>query len=84
MLTKEDKFEDNEDEYILQRDWEGLLPNRYWVVDLLEINGEIGTSVANHVIFPDVEKNKRKASFRFTLQKRRSFIEERQFQIRLK
>lgn len=60
MLTKEDKFEDNEDEYILQRDWEGLLPNRYWVVDLLEINGEIGTSVANHVIFPDVEKIKGK------------------------
>lgn len=56
-------FEDNEDEDILQRAWEGLLPNRILIYCLKhEIDEEIGTPVRNHIIFPDVEEKKRKPS----------------------
>ncbi|KAJ7960851.1 protein ENHANCED DOWNY MILDEW 2-like [Quillaja saponaria] len=50
-------FEDIEDEHIITRAWEGLLPNRILIYCLKhEIDDELGTPLRDHVKFPDVVK----------------------------
>ncbi|XP_030931311.1 protein ENHANCED DOWNY MILDEW 2-like isoform X1 [Quercus lobata] len=53
-------FEYNNDEDILQRAWDGLLPNRILIYCLdHEINKELGTPLRDHLKFPDAKGIKR-------------------------
>ncbi|KAK9268634.1 hypothetical protein L1049_000391 [Liquidambar formosana] len=62
-LPRKIAFEDLEEEDIIQRAWEGLLPNRILIYCLKhEIDEEIGTPIRKHIKFPDVEKKKNIAS----------------------
>ncbi|XP_042484448.1 protein ENHANCED DOWNY MILDEW 2 [Macadamia integrifolia] len=64
-LPKEIAFEDSEDEDIIQRAWEDLLPNRILIYCLDHgIDEDIGTPVRDHILFPDdVERKKKKRPF---------------------
>ncbi|XP_010252648.1 PREDICTED: protein ENHANCED DOWNY MILDEW 2 isoform X2 [Nelumbo nucifera] len=60
-LPREIAFEDSEDDDIIQRAWEDLLPNRILIYCLKhDIDEELGTPIRNHIIFPDVEVKKKK------------------------
>ncbi|XP_059666481.1 protein ENHANCED DOWNY MILDEW 2 [Cornus florida] len=63
-LPRKIAFEDLEEEDIIQRAWEDLLPNRILIYCLKhEINDEIGTPIRNHIKFPkDLENKKRRTS----------------------
>lgn len=63
-LPRKIAFEDDEDEGIIQRAWEGLIPNRILIYCLKhEIDDELGTPIRNHIRFPNIgEKKKRPAS----------------------
>ncbi|XP_075669468.1 protein ENHANCED DOWNY MILDEW 2 [Castanea sativa] len=73
-LPRKIAFEDIEDEGIVARAWEGLLPNRILIYCLKhEIDEELGTPIRDHVKFPGVkttfekkkvtvEENKKQAS----------------------
>ncbi|KAL0908131.1 hypothetical protein M5K25_022604 [Dendrobium thyrsiflorum] len=59
-LPRKIAFEDDEDEDIIQRAWEGLLPNRILIYCLKhEIDDELGTPYRDHIIFPEVHEKKR-------------------------
>ncbi|KAM7498945.1 hypothetical protein LguiA_023359 [Lonicera macranthoides] len=63
-LPRRIAFEDMEDEGIIQRAWEDLLPNRILIYCLdHEIDDEIATPSRNHIKFPNIgQKKKMKAS----------------------
>ncbi|XP_059662429.1 protein ENHANCED DOWNY MILDEW 2-like isoform X2 [Cornus florida] len=63
-LPRKIAFEDLEDEGIIQRAWEGLIPNRILIYCLKhEIDDEFMTPIRNHIKFPKVaEKKKNRAS----------------------
>ncbi|KAF3778304.1 ENHANCED DOWNY MILDEW 2 protein [Nymphaea thermarum] len=59
-LPREISFEDEDDEDIIQRAWDDLLPNRVLIYCLEhEIDEELGTPARDHLIFPE-ESLKRK------------------------
>ncbi|PKU65354.1 hypothetical protein MA16_Dca024422 [Dendrobium catenatum] len=59
-LPRKIAFEDDEDEDIIQRAWEGLLPNRILIYCLKhEIDDELGTPYRDHIIFPEIHEKKR-------------------------
>ncbi|CAK9163878.1 unnamed protein product [Ilex paraguariensis] len=54
-------FEDVEEEGIVQRAWEGLMPNRILIYCLKhEIDDELATPVRNHIKFPFDDRQKKK------------------------
>ncbi|XP_020252889.1 protein ENHANCED DOWNY MILDEW 2-like isoform X1 [Asparagus officinalis] len=69
-LPRRIAFDDIEEEGIIQRAWEGLLPHRILIYCLKhKIDEDLGTPIRNHIVFPqiperskpaDVQKNKRK------------------------
>ncbi|XP_028059783.1 protein ENHANCED DOWNY MILDEW 2-like isoform X2 [Camellia sinensis] len=71
-------FEDLEDEGILQRAWEGLIPNRILIYYLEhEIDDEIRTPSRNHIKFPDDGQNKERQALELLLSKRKVLQKER-------
>ncbi|XP_020593200.1 protein ENHANCED DOWNY MILDEW 2 [Phalaenopsis equestris] len=59
-LPRKIAFEDDEDEDIIQRAWEGLLPNRILIYCLKhEIDEELGTPYRDHIVFPELHEKKR-------------------------
>lgn len=60
-LPRKIAFEDDdEDEDIIQRAWDGLLPNRILIYCLKhEIDEELGTPRRNHIVFPELPEKKR-------------------------
>lgn len=81
-LPRKIAFDDIEEEGIIQRAWEDLLPNRILIYCLKhKIDDELGTPMRNHIIFPelpekqkvvDVQKNKVKT----LLKKKRQISED--------
>ncbi|KAJ4725194.1 protein ENHANCED DOWNY MILDEW 2-like [Melia azedarach] len=59
-LPRKIAFEDKEEEGIITRAWEGLLPNHRILIYCLkhEINDELGTPIRDHITFPGVEEKK--------------------------
>ncbi|KAJ4950838.1 hypothetical protein NE237_027670 [Protea cynaroides] len=77
-LPREIAFEDLEDEDIITRAWEDLLPHRILIYCLKhEIDEDIGTPVRDHILFPDVEEKKKKRPFEFQSGKRKMITEKR-------
>ncbi|KAF5958966.1 hypothetical protein HYC85_000175 [Camellia sinensis] len=71
-------FEDLEDEGILQRAWEGLIPNRILIYCLEhEIDDEIRTPIRNHIKFLDDGQNKKRQALELLLSKRKVLQKER-------
>ncbi|CAL5390360.1 unnamed protein product [Camellia sinensis] len=71
-------FEDLEDEGILQRAWEGLIPNRILIYCLEhEIDDEIRTPIRNHIKFPDDGQNKKRQALELLSSKRKVLQKER-------
>ncbi|KAK8970635.1 hypothetical protein KSP40_PGU006774 [Platanthera guangdongensis] len=59
-LPRKIAFDDDEDEDIIQRAWEGLLPNRILIYCLKhEIDEDLGTPYRDHIVFPDLPEKKR-------------------------
>lgn len=59
-LPRKIAFDDDEDEDIIQRAWEGLLPNRILIYCLKhEIDEDLGTPYRDHIVFPDLLEKKR-------------------------
>ncbi|XP_052177141.1 protein ENHANCED DOWNY MILDEW 2-like isoform X3 [Diospyros lotus] len=80
-LPREIAFEDHEDEDIIQRAWEDLIPDRILIYCLEhEIDDEIGTPIRNHIKFPydgqKKKKQKSQQSLEKVLQKDRSLLPE--------
>ncbi|KAI8004220.1 Protein ENHANCED DOWNY MILDEW 2 [Camellia lanceoleosa] len=60
-LIREIAFEDDEDQGIVQRAWEGLIPNRILIYCLEHlIDDELCTPDRNHIKFPDDGQQKKK------------------------
>uniref|UniRef100_A0A5B7BGT9 Zinc finger PHD-type domain-containing protein n=1 Tax=Davidia involucrata TaxID=16924 RepID=A0A5B7BGT9_DAVIN len=60
-LPRKIAFEDLEDEDIIQRAWEGLMPNRILIYCLKhDIDDDLGTPIRNHIKFPNVGEKKKK------------------------
>uniref|UniRef100_A0A7N0U252 Zinc finger PHD-type domain-containing protein n=1 Tax=Kalanchoe fedtschenkoi TaxID=63787 RepID=A0A7N0U252_KALFE len=60
-LPRKIGFEDDEDKGIIQRAWEGLMPNRILIYCLRhEINDELGTPERNHIKFSSIEEKRKK------------------------
>ncbi|KAG0491270.1 hypothetical protein HPP92_004668 [Vanilla planifolia] len=58
--AEEISFEDIEGEDIIQRAWEGLLPNRILIYCMKhDIDNELGTPARDHIIFPESLDKKR-------------------------
>ncbi|KAG2678170.1 hypothetical protein I3760_12G131600 [Carya illinoinensis] len=76
-LPREIAFEDIDDEDIIQRAWEGLLPNRILIYCLKhEIDGELGTPVRDHIKFPGIVTavEKKKETMEETKKKASDFV----------
>ncbi|KAG0493239.1 hypothetical protein HPP92_004233 [Vanilla planifolia] len=59
-VLREISFEDIEGEDIIQRAWEGLLPNRILIYCMKhDIDNELGTPARDHIIFPESLDKKR-------------------------
>ncbi|MED6209248.1 hypothetical protein PIB30_052883 [Stylosanthes scabra] len=68
-------FEDIEDEDIITRAWNGLIPNRILIYCLKhDIDEELGTPIRDHIKFPNDKSNVQEAN---TEQKRKPATEER-------
>ncbi|KAL3503571.1 hypothetical protein ACH5RR_038020 [Cinchona calisaya] len=60
-LPRKIAFEEDEDQGILQRAWEGLMPNKILIYCTKhKIEEELATPVRNHIKFPDTEGRKKK------------------------
>ncbi|KAF5178313.1 Enhanced downy mildew, partial [Thalictrum thalictroides] len=61
-LPREIVFEDTEEEGVIQRAWNGLLPNNRVLIYCLEhkMDSTLGTPIQNHLIFPHVEVMKKR------------------------
>ncbi|XP_019707884.1 protein ENHANCED DOWNY MILDEW 2 isoform X2 [Elaeis guineensis] len=59
-LPRNIAFEDIEEEDIIQRAWDDLLPNRILIYCLKHtIDEDLGTPIRNHIIFPDIPEKKK-------------------------
>ncbi|XP_073001155.1 protein ENHANCED DOWNY MILDEW 2-like isoform X1 [Typha latifolia] len=59
-LPRKIAFGDTEEEDIIQRAWEDLLPNRILIYCLKhKIDDDLGTPIRNHIIFPDIPEKKK-------------------------
>ncbi|XP_058070757.1 protein ENHANCED DOWNY MILDEW 2-like isoform X2 [Magnolia sinica] len=59
-LPRKISFEDSEDEGIVQRAWDDLIPNRILIYCLKhKIEEDIGTPIRNHIIFPYTGEKKK-------------------------
>lgn len=59
-LPREIAFDDIEEEDIIQRAWDDLLPNRILIYCLdHDIDEDLGTPVRNHIKFPELPENKK-------------------------
>ncbi|XP_015941556.1 protein ENHANCED DOWNY MILDEW 2 isoform X1 [Arachis duranensis] len=68
-------FEDIEDEGIITRAWDNLIPNRVLIYCLKhDIDNDLGTPIRDHITFPNDKSNVQEAS---TEQKRKPATEER-------
>ncbi|XP_057466283.1 LOW QUALITY PROTEIN: protein ENHANCED DOWNY MILDEW 2-like [Actinidia eriantha] len=77
-LPRKIAFEDNEDEGIIQRAWEGLIPNRILIYCLKhEIDDDIGTPIRNHLKFPDDGQKKKKQASEHLARKEKVLQNER-------
>ncbi|XP_043691278.1 protein ENHANCED DOWNY MILDEW 2-like isoform X2 [Telopea speciosissima] len=77
-LPREIAFEDLEDDDIIQRAWDDLLPNRILIYCLEhDIDEDIGTPVRDHILFPYVEEKKKKRPFELQSGKEKISTENR-------
>jgi hypothetical protein len=60
-LPRKIAFEDREEHGIIQRAWEGLIPDRILIYCLKhEIDDELGTPMRNHIKFPNIGQKKKR------------------------
>lgn len=79
-LPRKIAFEDNEDEDIIQRAWEGLLPNRILIYCLKhEIDEELGTPYRDHIKFPEPHEKKRETDIQKLKPKKSMLTSNRMF-----
>lgn len=58
-LPRKIAFDDIEEEGIIQRAWEDLLPNRILIYCLKhKIDEDLGTPIRNHIVFPEIPEQK--------------------------
>ncbi|KAM7492749.1 hypothetical protein LguiA_035670 [Lonicera macranthoides] len=77
-LPRKISFEDLEDEGIIQRAWEGLIPDRILIYCLKhEIDDEIGTPIRDHIKFPNIGPKKKRPALELPSSREEVTLKER-------
>ncbi|KAF8414192.1 hypothetical protein HHK36_002191 [Tetracentron sinense] len=79
-LPRKIAFDDLEEENIVQRAWDGLMPNRILIYCLKhKIDEEIGTPVRDHITFPYVERRRNRRPLELQSSKEKFVTKKRTF-----